>query len=57
MIGLNDMDQKVCDQDAEKKKGIAKYHGQSRGRKLISLKVTKFFLINSDVKNKQILSS
>lgn len=55
MIDLNDMDQQVCDQDAEKNRNhkilwIIK-------EKEIDIAEGDKVLINGDVKNKQILSS
>lgn len=56
MIGLNDMDQKVCDQDAEKKKRNHEIPWIIKGKKIDIAEGDKV-LINGDVKNKQILSS
>lgn len=56
MIGLNDMDQKVCDQDAEKKKRNREIPWIIKGKKIDIAEGDKV-LINGDVKNKQILSS
>lgn len=56
MIGLNDMDQKVCDQDAEKKKRNHEIAWIIKGKKIDIAEGDKV-LINGDVKNKQILSS
>lgn len=55
MIDLNDMDQQVCDQDAEKKRNH-KILWIIKGKEIDIAEGDKV-LINGDVKNKQILSS